>query len=168
MRPVRAATTIDAPREHLFGLVADLANRPAFCDHFQHEFRLLRLESRGVGAGARFRVDAPRMPVWMQTVIIELSPPHTLVEQGQGARLDRIPMHTVWELAAGPGATCDLSVTFWTEPTHPLDRLREKLGGGRYYRRNWRRALRRLKTLAETGDAIAPVGVAGLNMLARR
>ena len=87
--------------------------------------------------------------------------PHTIVEEGRGGRLDRIPIHTVWELAAGPGATCDIAVTFWTEPGHPLDRLREKLGAGRFYRRQWRRALRRLKALAEAGEAIAPVSVAG-------
>ena len=161
MRPVRAEMTIDAPRERLFELLSDLALRPAFCDHFQHEFRLLRMESVGEGAGARFRVDAPRANTWMQSVIAELSAPHEVSEVGRGGRLDRIPIHTVWELSAGPGGTCDVSVTYWTEPAHPLDRIKESLGSGRYYRRQWRRALGRLKELAETGAQVEPVGVAG-------
>ena len=47
MGPVMAEITIDAPRERVFAMVADLAMRPAFCDHFLDEFRLQRIESTG-------------------------------------------------------------------------------------------------------------------------
>jgi uncharacterized protein YndB with AHSA1/START domain len=167
MGPIFAETTIDAPRERVWEIVSDLAQRPAFCDHFQHEFRLQRIESRGVGAAARFRVDAPRMSMWMETVIEEVDPPHRLFERGRGGRLDRLPIFTVWELEVGPGSSTEARVTFWTEPGHPLDRLREHLGAERSFRRQWSRALRRLKEIAESGAEVEPIGVAGADPLPR-
>jgi uncharacterized protein YndB with AHSA1/START domain len=167
MGPISAETTIDAPRERVWEIVFDLARRPSFCDHFQREFRLERLESRGVGAAARFRVDAPRFALWMETVIEEADPPHRLFERGRGGRLDRIPIFTVWELAGGAGRTTEAKVTFWTEPSHPLDRMRERLGARRWSRRQWAHALRRLRELAESGAAIEPIEVAGADPLPR-
>lgn len=161
MRPIRRETTIDVPRERLFELLSDLANRPAFCDHFQRELRLERLQSTGVGAAARFRVEAPRAAVWMETVIEELEPPYRIYEGGHAGRLDRIPVFTVWELVEGAGETTEVAVSFWTQPSHPLDRLRERLGAQRWYRRQWERALRRLRELAELGEPLRRVGVAG-------
>ena len=161
MRPVRAETTVDAPREHLFALLVDLANRPAFCDHFQTDFRLERLESAGVGAAARFRVDAPRAAAGMETVIEEVEEPYRVYERGRSGRTDRVPVFTVWELVDGPGQTTQAAVSFWTEPSHPLDRARELLGASRWYRRQWRRAIRRLGEVAETGEAAERVLVAG-------
>ncbi len=165
MRPVRAETTIDAPRERVFELLSDLAQRPAFCDHFQHPFHLERIESKGVGAAARFRVDARFMPLWMETLITEVEPPHRIFERGRGGRLDRIPIVTVWELAAGPGEATEVSVTFWTEPGHPQDRIREHLGVAGWYRRQWKRALARLKDLAEAGSDVEPAVVAGADRI---
>lgn len=167
MGPISAETTIDAPRERVWDLISDLAARPGFCDHFQHQFRLERIESRGVGAAARFRVDAPRMALWMETVIDEEEPPHRLFERGGGGRLDRIRIFTVWELESGAGEETEARVTFWTEPTHPLDRLREHLGAERWFRRQWSRALHRLKEIAESGAAVDPVAVAGADPLPR-
>lgn len=161
MRPVHLSTSIDAPRERVFELIADLAMRPAFCDHFQREFRLERLASSGAGAAARFRMDAPRMPIWMETVVEELGAPHRVLERGRGGRWDRIPVLTAWELAAGPGSGCEVSLTFWTDPSHPLDAVRERLGAGRWYRRQWGKALRRLKAVAESERPVARVAVAG-------
>lgn len=161
MRPVHVQTTIDAPRERVFELVADLARRPSFCDHFQRRYRLERLPSRGAGAAARFRVEAPRLHIWMESAVEELQAPHRVLERGRGGRWDRIPIFTVWELAAGPGEASEVSVTFWTEPDHPLDRLREHLGAVRWYRRRWAQALRRLRELAESGREADAVAVAG-------
>jgi uncharacterized protein YndB with AHSA1/START domain len=167
MGPISAETTIDAPRERVWAMISDLADRPGFCDHFQSQFRLQRVESSGVGAGARFRVEGPRMKLWMETVVEEAEEPYRLFERGRGGRLDRIPVFTVWELSEGAGRTTEARVTFWTEPSHPLDRLRERLGTGRWFRRMWGRALRRLKDLAESGTAIEPVALAGADPLPR-
>jgi hypothetical protein len=151
---------IDASRERVYEFLCDLANRPAFIDHFVSQFRLERLDSRGIGAAARFRIDEPGL--WMETVIEELSPPHRVLERGRGGRIDRIPITTCWELVEGPGSeTCEVTLSFWTEPSNPFDRLRERLGAERFYRRQWRRALARLKDLIESGRPVQPVGVAG-------
>jgi uncharacterized protein YndB with AHSA1/START domain len=160
MHPVTARTSIDAPRERVFEFLSELANRPAFTDHFISEYRLQRIPSSGVGAAARFRVDRPG-PVWMEMVIAELDPPHRILEHGRGGRGDRIPMFTAWELVEGPGTTTEASVTFWTEPSHPVDRIRESFGTHRRYRRQWSRALRRLKEALETGRPIEPIAIAG-------
>jgi hypothetical protein len=160
MGPISVTQMIDAPRERAFEFIGDLANRPAFTDHFIREFRLERLQSSGVGAAARMRVTNPE--AWMETVIEELSPPHRIRERGRGGRLDRIPIATVWELVEGPVATTsEVTVSFWTEPRHPLDRVRERLGAERRYRRNWSLALVRLKELLESDGPVERVVVAG-------
>ena len=161
MGPVSADIVIDVPRERVFDLLCDLANREAFTDHFIDELRLERLPSAGVGAAARFRIQPPMTTTWMETVIDEAERPHRIYERGKGGRLDRVPAATVWELVAGPGGATEVRLSFWTEPSHPLDRLRELLGAGRWHRRQWERALRRLKELLESGAAVERVGVAG-------
>jgi uncharacterized protein YndB with AHSA1/START domain len=160
MRPASASATIDAPRERVFDLICDFAARPAFTDHFLRELRIQRLDPVGVGAGARFRVgdDGP----WMDTVIDVAERPHLIRESGRGGRLNRVPTHTVWELAEGPvPGTTELTVTFWTEPSHPLDRVRELRGTARRVRRGFRRATTRLKDLAESGEPPPRLRTAG-------
>jgi uncharacterized protein YndB with AHSA1/START domain len=157
--PISVKTPIDATRERVYDLLCDLANRPAFTDHFVSDYRLQRLESSGVGAAARFRIAGPGL--WMETVIDEVSPPHRIHERGAGGRLDRIPITTSWELIEPAPSGCEVTLRFWTGPSHPLDRLREKLGAERYYRRQWSIALSRLKQLIESGSQPARVVVAG-------
>jgi uncharacterized protein YndB with AHSA1/START domain len=165
MGPVIVSTSIDAPRERVYELLADLANRPAFCDHFAKEYHLQRLQSYGVGASARFRADAPRFPIWMETAIVEEEAPHRLVERGYGSRADRMELGLAWELVEGPDATTKVTLTFWTEPDNPVDAALSRLGSERWYRRQWRTALRRLRELAESGEPIEPVRVGGMARL---
>jgi hypothetical protein len=41
-------------------------------------------------------------------------------------------------------------VTHWTEPSNPVDRVKEVLGGASiWYRRDWETALRKLRDLLE-------------------
>ena len=106
----------------------------------------------------------------METVIAESDPPFRLVERGRGGRLDRVPVATIWELVEGPGSSgCEVTVTFVTEPrTHAdrvLDSLRHLRGNERWYRRQWRRALARLKQLAESGEEPERVVVAGADRI---
>jgi uncharacterized protein YndB with AHSA1/START domain len=160
MGPVSATTTIDAPRERVFEFLSDLANRPAFTDHFIGELRLDRVPSAGLGAGARFRI--PGRGLWVETVIKDLEPPHRIFERGRAGPMDRIPVATVWELVEGPGpGGCEVTVNFWTEPATIWDRMRERPGVAGWYRRRWRRALSRLKDLVELDASVQRVGVAG-------
>jgi hypothetical protein len=160
MGPISVKRTIDAPRDRVFDFVGDLANRPAFTDHFIDQFRLERLDSNGVGASARLRI--PRRRLWMETAIVEVSRPHRILERGRGGRWDRIPITTGWEFVEGPGGrACEVTLSFWTEPASGVDRLRDKLGSERFYRRQWAVALSRLKELIESGGTPARVVVAG-------
>lgn len=161
MGPVTATISIDAPRERVFEAVADLANRPAFCDHFVRDYHLQRLESRGIGAAARYRVEAPRFPIWLETVITELDPPYRVVERGHGSRADRMALGTAWELVDGPGPTTEVEVAFWLDTENAFDAAKSRLGAERWYRKQWRTALRRLRDMLEAGEPIEPVRVAG-------
>src|SRR5262245_17040397 len=117
MGPIHAEIEVDVPRERAFELIGDLAARPSFTDHFLSDFRLLRLDSRGVGAGARFRVNAPLRSVWEDTTIVEQEEPFKIVERGAGGRANRIRTHTVWELTPGAGSLTLVRFARWTEPT---------------------------------------------------
>lgn len=161
MGPLSAEITIDAPRERVFAIVSDLSMRPSFCDHFQQQFRLQRIDPTGVGAAARFQLGARRFPIWIETVIAELEPPHLVLERGRGSRLDRMAIGTAWELVPNGGTMTDLTVSFWTEPTHPIDKTKDGLLGSGWHRRQWGRALKRLRELAESGTEIEPLQVAG-------
>ncbi len=165
MGPVSAEIEIDAPRERVFEVIGDLARRPSFTDHFLTGFHLTRIDSSGVGAGARFCVASPLRKVWMDTEIVELEQPHKLIERGRGGRVNRIPTTTVWELTEGTGSLTRVQVSHWTEPSNPLDRALEVLAANSASaQRGWRTALRRLRDQLESGKAApAPVAVAGGN-----
>lgn len=164
MGPVSATIAVDAPREQVYGLLADLAFRPAFTDHFIDQFRLERLESSGVGAAARFRV--PSKAIWIETVITEISPPHRIAEEGGGGRLDHLPVKTAWELV-NAATGCEVTVTFVIDTTD--DKLADLTGKAKgsegWYRRQWSRALRRLRDLAEADSTPSRVVVAGADRL---
>jgi hypothetical protein len=150
MGPISAETEIDVPRERVFATLADLARRPSFTDHFLSGFHLTRIESAGVGAGARFRVEAPLRKVWMDTTIAELDEPFQIVERGRGGRANRIPTRTVWELTGGPGSLTRVRFSHWTEPG-PVDRGLELLSAGSVWRPRRRRRRLRLREPREGG-----------------
>lgn len=160
-----AEITIDAPRERVYAVIADLAMRPLFCDHFQTGYRLQRIESRGIGAAARFQVDSSRSSHWMETVIAELESPHIVLERGRGGRIDRIPNGTAWELVEAAGMMCDVTVSFWTEPETMTDKLVDRLASTGWYERQWKRALTRLRDLIEEDVVLEPLRVAGASRL---
>jgi len=164
MGPLSAEIEIDVPRERAFEAIADLARRPSFTDHFLTELHLTRIESRGIGAGARFCFDVWPRRVWMDTAIAELDPPHRILEHGRGGRANRIPATTLWELTEGPGSLTTVRVSYWTEPG-AADRALELLSAASIpYARRWRAALRRLRDQLEAETrAGGPVVVAGGN-----
>ena len=140
--PISLTATVDAPRERVFDFLCDLARRPAWTDHFISDFRLERIEPAGQGAAARFRVGAPRIR-FADTTIADAERPHRVAEIGHGGRLNRVTLRTVWELTEGPGAVTTVNLSFWTEPS---------ARGGRWWRRRWKKALRRLAAAIESGE----------------
>jgi uncharacterized protein YndB with AHSA1/START domain len=156
--PISLTVSIDAPRERVFDFICDLGIRQSWIDHFARDYRLQRIAAQGLGAGARFRVDAPAGVRYMETVIAETDRPFRIVEHGRGGRLDHVPIRTVWELEEGP--TTSVTLTFWTSPPTLFDRVRE-LGRSRWWKRRWTKALRRMQELIESGATAPRTEVAG-------
>jgi uncharacterized protein YndB with AHSA1/START domain len=151
MGPVSAEVEIDVPRQRVFEAIADLGLRPAFTDHFLSDFHLTRIDSVGVGAGARFRFAVRPRRIWMDTTIAETDEPYRIVEHGRGGRTNRIPSTTLWELTEGPGSLTKVRVSYWTEPGL-VDRGLELLSAASIpYERRWRETLRRLREQLESG-----------------
>ncbi len=151
---------IDVPRERAFEFLADLANRPSFMGRFISDFRLMRLDSSGVGAAARFRIR--ERGLWMETEIEELSAPYRIIERGRGGRMGRIPVCTAWEATEAGIDSCEVKVVHWTEPSHHVDKLTERTPWMRgYYRRALDGALAQLKELLEGEAATGRAAVAG-------
>lgn len=165
MGPVIEEVTIDVPRERVFAVLSDLSARPSFCDHFMTQYRLQRVDPVGVGATARFHVAARGFPVWMETVIAELEAPYLIVERGGASRQDRMPVGTAWELTEIGGTTTNVRLSFWTEPSHPVDRMKDRMGSAGWYRRQWRRALTRLRDMLEEQGTIERVEVGGASRI---
>jgi uncharacterized protein YndB with AHSA1/START domain len=164
MRPIALSSTIDAPRERVFDYLADIANYPAFADHFLKDFRLERLESRGVGAAARFRIEsslarlpllAPLASIWAEAVITEIEPPHRIALEGTGGRFGRVRLRAEYRLTGHDRHMTRLDYTFSSEPAKRADRLREALGARPWLKIQGRRALRRLKAVLEDGEPAA-------------
>jgi uncharacterized protein YndB with AHSA1/START domain len=164
MRPVTVSCVVDAPRERVFDYLADIANHARFSDHFTDQCRLTRIESRGVGAGARFRLrSGPAVPFvapfagqWVELVLTELESPHHVLTEGSTGRIGRTPFRGEYQLGAHDYGMTRLTYTFSSDSSHPVDRLREALGGRSWVRRKLGRSLRRLRSILEQGEA-API-----------
>jgi uncharacterized membrane protein len=152
LNPVTVTTTIARPREEIFEYLADIANHAEFSDHYLTSWRLLREETYGVGAGARFQIKAPLNRFsWADRTIAELGRPYRIVEHGRGGKFNRVRMLGIWTLSPGPSGTTRVEYTFETDPQLPSDRIMEALFGGRWIRRQIGKSLRRLRVILEEG-----------------
>jgi hypothetical protein len=166
VRPIESRIVISAPREEIYDFIADVANRVAWMDHFLKDFRLTRVHSVGVGAGASFKVDAPLFAQRAEYQIIEGERPRQLRERGRIGRLGRTKGFTEWELVESYGST-EVTVTLWTEPGNRWDAFKESLGVRSWLRRQMSSSLRRLRKIFEeqTDKPLARAGVAGYEPL---
>ncbi|HEX6714316.1 MAG TPA: SRPBCC family protein [Thermoleophilaceae bacterium] len=166
MRPVESRITISAPRDEVFQFIADMANRVAWMDHFLKDFRLTRVHTVGVGAGASFYIDAPVFPLRAEYQIVEAEAPRYLRERGRIGRWGRTTGWTEWELAESYGST-ELTVTVWTEPGIRWDGIKESFGARPWLRRQVAASLRRLRKIfeEESDRPLARAGVAGYEPL---
>lgn len=152
MDPLTVSTTISMPREPVFDYLADIANHAEFSDHYLTQWHLLREDSYGTGAGARFRVKAPLNRFsWADLTIAELQRPYRIVAHGRGGKFNRVRILVIYALFEGPSDTTRVEFTVETEPALLSDRLTEALGGRSWLRRKSSKALRRLRTILEEG-----------------
>jgi uncharacterized protein YndB with AHSA1/START domain len=152
MDPITVETTISRPREEVFEYLADIANHAEFSDHYLVDWHLLRVESYGLGAGARFRIDAPLTRFgWADMTFSEVQAPFKILERGRGGKYNRIRMIGTYELTPNAGNTSTkVEFTYETEPVFPSDKLLDAINRG-WTRRNMNKAMRRLRTILEQG-----------------
>lgn len=155
MRPVSVSRTVDAPREVVFRYLSDIANHAEFSDHYLDDFRLERLDSRGLGASASYRLDFPLGRLWGDAAITELESPHLIVMEGRAGRFGRVGTRAEFRLTPVDHDMTRVEYRFETDPATPADRLKEALGLRGWLRRSARRALGRLATVLEEGEPSA-------------
>lgn len=160
-------THISAPREDVFDYVADLAGRPAYCDHYMGDFHLTRQNSSGKGAAARFRLEAPLVAQWAEIAVAEHDRPRRVAEAGTIGRLGRTRFAAVYDFTSENAGLTRVDLTTWSEPGTRADALRESLGVRRWLRRRSQVALERLRLIfEETPEGpLARVTVAGMEPL---
>ena len=142
---------VGAPREQVFDYLRDIANHPEFTDHYLVDWHLTRIDSVGLGAGARFRVKAPgNRFIWGDVTFIEVEAPHRIVEAGRTGKNNRIRTLGVYELAPGASGTTRVRFTLETEPVTLSDRLLEGLGARAWLKRKNNRAMHRLRSIIES------------------
>ena len=152
MEPFTVSTTIAKPREQVYEYLADIANHAEFTDHYLVDWRLLRVDPYGLGAGARFRIKAPLQRfAWADVTFAEMQAPYRIVERGRGGKYNRIRMLGTYTLSPGPGGTTKVQFTYETEPSQISDKLMENFGGRSWARRKAAKALRRLRAILEDG-----------------
>ena len=148
--PVTTTITISRPRAEVFEYLADIANHAEFTDHYLKEFRLTREDSYGVGAGARFRYARNRFG-WCGVSLVEVDPPFRIVEKGTSGKFNRNRVMTVYTLTEAAGGQTKVELTTETVPALATDRMAE-FGARGSLRRHNAKALRRLRSILETGE----------------
>jgi uncharacterized protein YndB with AHSA1/START domain len=148
MRQVTVETVISAPREQVFDFVADLAARPAYCDHYLEDYRLARANPYGEGAAARFRLRAPLAKQYAELMVTEVDRPRRIVEEVHVGRLGRNRSLAVYEFTPEPGGATRVRLTTYSEPATIVDRIKE-IGAPGWLRRQTKLALERLRLVFE-------------------
>jgi uncharacterized protein YndB with AHSA1/START domain len=154
VNPVSVSVVVSAPREQVFDYLQDVANHSEFTDHYLVDWHLTRVDSAGLGAGARFRVKAPGVRFsWAEVTFVEVERPKRIVEAGRTGKFNRIRTLGVYELEPAPLGATRVRFTLLTIPATLSDRVMESLGARSWTRRKTTRALRRLRSILEQGEA---------------
>ena len=148
MRQTTVDAYISAPREKVFDFVADLAGRPAYTDHYLEDYRLARVNPYGMGAAARFRLDAPFSRQFGELEIVEFDRPRRIVEEARLGRLGRSRSVAVYEFIAEAGGNTRVELTTYSEPANAVEALKQ-LGAAGWMRRQTKIALERLRMIFE-------------------
>lgn len=147
MRTAAASITIDRPLEDVRAYLLDIGTRPEFAPTLFRDFRLTRVESQGVGAGARYRLHRKMRDRYAGTTITR-SDAEGVLEEGSTGRGGRVKMAIEWQLTEQPGGATKVDWLIETYPTNIADRTREFRMRGQL-RRRMRSSLRRLRAILE-------------------
>lgn len=162
MGPVFTEVDIDAPREEIFDYLIDFDTRPFLYGDSVEDFRLLRLDTRGVGAGARWRFK--RKDAWADSSITAAEKPRRISERGVTGSYNNTPTGTEWELDETPGGVTRVRISYWTEPGGAAKLFDRLTGGAGWHRRRLEVAGQRLREALESGrEERVDVPVAGGN-----
>lgn len=160
MGPVFAEVDIDVPREEIFEYLMDFDTRPFLYGDSVRKFRLLRLESRGIGAGARWQFK--RKKAWADSVITSVESPRRVSERGVTGRYNKTATGTEWEMEEAPTGVTRVRISYWTVPTGMSKMFDRMTGGAGWHRRRLKGAGQRLREAIESGrEEKAEVPVAG-------
>jgi hypothetical protein len=155
--PVTVSPTIGRPREEVFDYLADVANHLEFSDHYLKDFRLLRVESSGRGAGARYRITRPLRDVWEDMTFVEVERPYRIVAFGRGGKFNRVKTTRIYTLDEEGADSTRVEMMTESEPPLPTDKLMETITGYRgWTRRKTGKALRRLQAILEENEDRGP------------
>jgi uncharacterized protein YndB with AHSA1/START domain len=155
MDPVTTTVTIDRPREEIFEYLADIANHAEFMAPLFRDWRLTREDSYGVGAGARFRSQAPLDRFgWGDLNVLEVEVPRRIVAVGRMGKYNRIKTHAEWVLEPAGAHSTRVTFAFESEPPLPTDRILEAVSGRRgWFKRKARKSLKALRARLEEDRA---------------
>jgi carbon monoxide dehydrogenase subunit G len=157
MRRAQAKIKIDRPAEEVFDYLLDIASRAEFAPEIFRELRLVRIESKGVGAGSRFRLHRKLRDRYAGTTITEAVAGERILEEGSTGRGGRVGMAIEFLLEGGDAGPTTVTWTIETYPLNPVDKLRE-LRMRSQLRRRMRRGLKRLRAILEGAPEAAPAG----------
>jgi uncharacterized protein YndB with AHSA1/START domain len=148
MREVTVSIVISAPREDVLDFVNDLAARPAYTDHYMDDYRLARVVPVGVGAAARFRLNAPMSNEYAELTITEADRPRRIIEEIRAGRRGRNRSVAVYDFTRESAGVTRVELTTFGEPATMVDRFRQ-LGAAGWIRRKTRKSLDRLRAIFE-------------------
>ena len=155
MRSAQAKITIDRPPEEVYEYLLDISSRTEFAPTIFRDFHLTRVESSGIGAGARYRMHRKLRDRYAGTTITEGEPGVRLLEEGSTGRGGRVPMAIEYRLDGDPSGATRLTWTIETYPWNAADKLRGS-GMRRHLRRRMPRALKRMRGILEGSPDAAP------------
>jgi Polyketide cyclase / dehydrase and lipid transport len=84
VKPVTVSTSVTRPPSDAFEYLDVLANHELFLDHFLVDWSF-EGPTRGVGARAKARTDAPGGQDWTEFEVVSVEPGREIVEEGVGA-----------------------------------------------------------------------------------
>ncbi|HEY7454044.1 MAG TPA: SRPBCC family protein [Thermoleophilaceae bacterium] len=148
MREVSVSTIISAPREEIFDFVADLAGRPSFADHYMEDYRLARVQPVGLGAAARFKLDAPLSNPYAELSITKADRPRQIIEEIRYGRRGRNRAVAVYDFTRESASVTRVELTTFSEPATKIDRVKE-IGAAGWLRRKTKKSLERLRRIFE-------------------